>query len=1281
MQAPAAQAATKPSTHKLTSAQGPLDPNSDSPTQGAQTSHRLIVELNSAPLALWARHTSPLRSIKGRVDLQSLAAQNYLAQLRSEQATFVQSMRSVLPSASVSTFRNENGLNESASYQIVFNGMSVDPGRTNRDQARQALLALPNVKNVYLDFAHATTLYTSTTLINAPALWNNATVGGRANAGAGIKFASVDGGVHKDAPMFSGAGYSYPPGYPAGGLGLKSNNNGKIIASRAYFRSWDPPAPGDENPWPGVNGTSHGVHTSGIAAGNIINNGTYSGFPLPTFSGVAPKAWVMSYRVFYASVNGNESFFTGEGIAALEDVVADGADVVNNSWGEGPTAIGGEFDALDQALINTNAAGVFVSMSAGNAGPGGSTTDHPSDDYIIAAATTTSGTLASGRVSITAPTPISPTLQNRPFGIAQFGEPLETGAEANYQFKTALSVDPGNVLGCNPWPANTFQGVAAVIARGTCEFGVKVLNAEQAGATFVVVYNSAAFGDAVQDMGPGAVGDQVTISSIFVQRSLGLAMESWYAANGAASSLTVSTVAFQAGNVPDVVIGFSSRGPGVGNVLKPDIAAPGVNIISQGYTPGATGEARHLGFGQVSGTSMASPHVAGAAALLRQLHPNWTNAYIKSALMSTSKYTDIYLDQARTIPAQPLDIGAGRLDLTHAADPGVILDPPSLSYGLVPNGSSKSMQVALTSVASQPETYAITTLFTGDSFTQTTTLPGFSVTPASVTLAPGQQQTITVSFNSASGQGVGENQGYIILDGPTHDAHMPAWARVTHATDLADVLIIDNDLSALNPAFGLPPTINYVNYYTRTLTTLGYSYDIWDVDAHAADASIVPDPTTLFAYDAVIYFTGDNFTQVLSVQDIDRLTEYANNGGFLLAMGQDLAASLGAAQTISQANSGSSVFLYNVVFGANWLQDSVTNNAAPTLPVISSEAAPQVFKDIFLDLSAVRVTLNGANEAPPVTTGTVGRASLGYFPSDRTLNYSIEISPTTPITLTMAHIHSGAPGVSGPILYNLFTGPPTLVDDLFTFSGSVQLSPADAATLLAGGLYINVHTTQHPTGEIRGQITASALRDGADNQIFIDEIRPKPPAVDVGDPNMPEELEPYVGLLRYPGPNNVEDGIVAVAHREQPSLESPGLAYLGRTIYTSFGLEGVNNTAGATSREELLQTFLNWAKDTPTATISQTMVISTSHLVVFEATVTSPISGTTGLTYRWDFGDGSAFAGPYSTSQASHSYAICGVYRVRVEATDSYGNRVIGQAVARVQTGCAVRQLLPVLRR
>ena len=268
-----------------------------------------------------------------------------------------------------------------------------------------ALRQLPGVKAVFLDFAHDPDLYASVPLINAAAAWNNPAIGGMANAGAGVKVASMDGGIHKDAPMFDGTGYSYPPGYPAGGLGLTANNNGKIIASRVYFRSWDPPSPGDENPWPGTQGTSHGVHTASIAAGEQVD-ATYLGIT-ETLSGVAPNAWVMSYRVFYNSITNDGSFYDAEGIAALEDIAKDGADVLNNSWGGGPGSVGGEFDPLDQALINVANAGTFVSMSAGNAGPNNGTTDHPSEAYIDVAASSTDATLAgpfkrNGAIALTA---------------------------------------------------------------------------------------------------------------------------------------------------------------------------------------------------------------------------------------------------------------------------------------------------------------------------------------------------------------------------------------------------------------------------------------------------------------------------------------------------------------------------------------------------------------------------------------------------------------------------------------------------------------------------------------------------------------------------------------------------------------------------------------------------------------------------------------------------------------------------------------------------------------
>jgi subtilisin family serine protease len=1227
----------------------------DTPTDGTpRTSQRLIVELSSPSLVTWAHGSGEILPAGVGVDIDSPAAQSYISQLENEQANFINILPAALPGSTVSTYIDETGAQVSLTYQVVLNGVVVEPGQADLQTARNTLLGIQGVKAVHLDYAYQPHLYASLPLINAPALWED--VGGRENAGRGVKVASVDGGVHKDAPMFSGENFSYPPNWPVNGYGNQANNNGKIITSRVYFRPWDPPVPGDDNPWPGEFGTSHGVHTTGIMAGNTVT-AEYLGVT-ETISGVAPAAWVMSYRVFYESVTGDPSAYTAEIVAALEDVAIDGADVVNNSWGSGPTSAGGAFDAVDQALINLSNAGVFVSMSAGNAGPGTGTTDHPSREYISVAASTTTGTIAAGRLSVSAPEPVPTELLDIPFAAAAFGEPLALEQVFTYPFVASANVDPDNTLGCDPWPAGTFTGKAALISRGSCEFGVKVLNAEQAGAEFVVVYNNA--GDELISMAPGAVGDQATIPSIFIGQTAGDAMVAWHDSSGDASELTLDTFGFQLGNEPDIIANFSSRGPGVGNVFKPDILAPGVNILSQGYDPGATGEARHLGFGQVSGTSMASPHVAGAAAVLRQIHPNWPNEYIKSALMSTAKYLDIY--NADGTHAQPLDMGAGRLDLTSAADPGVIFDPPNAGFGMLTLGETDTQTVTVTNVASQTETYAVSSLVVeGTGFTYTTAagIPGFTVTPSSLTLAPGESQTITIDFDTDSSAGVGDNQGFIILDGETHQAHMPVWARVAPQA-IADVLIIDNDFSPLSPIFP-----DYLEYYTDALDALGMTYEVFDaLDNVGGQDPIIPDAATLSGYKAVLLFTGDFYLPdgtfgvptPLTELDMDRLTEYANHGGIIIAMGQDLSSVLGA----DVPDNDFPPFFYQTVLGAEFLQDSVTGGNLPTIPVVSVEDAPQAFQDVVLDLSAgtqSTVQLFGANEVPPVATTMSGVAHFAYNTANRQLTYDVTVVVTDPVTVTGAHIHDGEAGENGEILHPLYTGP-TNVTDTLSFDGVVSLTADEEEALFESALYINVHTTDNPGGEIRAQVAASLVGDGAGNQAYMDEISRKPFNV---SPEMPEELLPYTPLFRYPGPDSIEIGLVGMAHRDQPTLERPGVTYLGRSIYTTFGLEGVNNgVENTTSREELLELFFAWAMDEPSVTISDITNPNASQLTTLEATVASNLEGTTGVQYRWDFGDGSDYTALFDNNIAGHVYEACGNYLVRVEAIDSFGNRAVG---------------------
>lgn len=1108
-------------TSATISQNGPMTNDGETPL----ASKRLIVELQSPSLSEYSAANAVAMQPNGRLDLKSAEAVNYIDQLKAEQAAFVNNMQKAIPGSQVAYYLNEANQPVEARYQVVLNGMAVDPGNTSTSEARKILEQLPGVKAVFLDFAHQPELYASLPLINAQAAWDNAAVGGRTNGGMGVKFASMDGGVlggkYYPAPMFDGTGFSYPAGWPDGGLGYTDNNNGKVIASRVYFRPWDPPAVGDEYAWPGVNGTSHGVHTSSIAAGNEVV-ADYAGIT-ETISGVAPAAWVMSYRVFYYSVTGDGSFYNAEGIAALEDIVKDGADVLNNSWGGGPSSMGGEFDPLDLALLNAARSGIFLSMSAGNSGPSDGTTDHPSEDYITVAASTTSGTLATGRFSATAPEPVPDSLKSMAFSLAGFGGAFAAGAAYPFAYLPSVVANPANVLGCNAWPAGTFAGKAALIQRGTCEFGVKVLNAENAGATFVVVYNNAAGGDTLINMGPGVVGGQVTIPSLFTWYSKGVGLIDWYNLNPITSQITFDARAYQAGNTPDVLADFSSRGPGAGMVLKPDITAPGVNILAQGFALGATGEARHRGYGQVSGTSMSAPHVAGAALLLRQIHPDWSNAWIKSALMSTSKYIDIY--DFDSTPAQPLEMGAGRLDLTNAADPGVILDPPSLSFGLVYTGTMKTIDVNVTSVATTTQTYSITLLDTSAGFPGVTDLPGFSVSPDVLTVDPGETESFAVTFDPATSKGIGDNQGFVLLHSTKYDAHMPAWARAAWMSQ-ADVLVIDNDGSS---SIGFT---DYTGYYTNTLTELGYTFDVLDVDALAGSVENFLDAVNLQAYKAVLYFTGDNYypngtftvPTPLTGADLYALNQYAQSGGVVIAMGQDLA-SVWAATSPSNAP-----FTYGFTLGGTYLQDSVNNG---------------------------------------------------------------EISPA------------------------------------FTIS-STNFLPMKGFTL-----------------------DLSDNGDGAANQYYVDEIRHNVAVTDS------QSVDPFfTPLFYFKSDTNVDEGTTGMAHRAQPSLEIPGVSYSGRSVYTTFGLEGVNNDTGFTTREELLQQSLNWGWDNPVATIKINMAGVPQFS--FAASLTSNIGGTSGLSYRWDFGDGTPYTDWSSNSTATHTYAKYGNYTVRVEVIDSLGNHAIG---------------------
>ena len=159
----------------------------DAPTPAAlRYSHRLIVELTSAPLAQ-SEVAAEVAAGGGKLDVAAPAAQQYIQKLQAEQQAFVTVMTQAVPDAQVATYLNEEGRALPATYQVVFNGMSVDAGRnTDLKALEQSLSKLPGVKHVYRDYAHDPDLYASLPLINAEAAWNNAAIGGKSSAGVGL---------------------------------------------------------------------------------------------------------------------------------------------------------------------------------------------------------------------------------------------------------------------------------------------------------------------------------------------------------------------------------------------------------------------------------------------------------------------------------------------------------------------------------------------------------------------------------------------------------------------------------------------------------------------------------------------------------------------------------------------------------------------------------------------------------------------------------------------------------------------------------------------------------------------------------------------------------------------------------------------------------------------------------------------------------------------------------------------------------------------------------------
>lgn len=626
-----------------------------------------IVQLESSPLAETAGAVVESADDGKKLNLQSSAAVKQSEVLAKERAAFANTLRASLPSAEVERH-----------YDTVFNGVVV----TSKDDIFADLQKLEGVKGVFREEMYYEQMDTSLDLIKAKQVWES--LGGSANAGKGVKVAVIDGGIRPENPMFKDAGFAAPATKPTTDYCTTVEPtfcNNKLIAARfstPTFTTLD----GEHMSPLGMGG--HGTHTSGTSVGvptQIWFNGSTNqipkdkdgkeikdGFTQVTVSGVAPGAYLMHYKALFQVLKADGSV-TGSGsnvmlLEALDWAVKDGADVINNSWGGGP---GGDPAASPYlaAFKAAEAAGVVVVTSAGNSGPGAQTVGCPGCiEHGITVASTTTGRFFANSVT---PEGASPLLA---IPSATFG--ANTAALKADLKATVVDISkefPTNALGCTAFAADTLKGKIALIPRGTCNFTLKSDNAKAGGAIGVIVSNNApAMPFTMADTG-------ATLPAVMISKADGETLAKLVAAKPTTEvSLSRFASRVQNNQYADNMSDFSSRGPdGDNNILKPDMGAPGGSILSATSPEDADGAT----FETMSGTSMASPHVAGAAAVMKQLHPKWTAVEIKTALTSSS--VNGLKKEDSVTATTPFDIGAGRLDLSRAVKAAVTFDKPSFA--------------------------------------------------------------------------------------------------------------------------------------------------------------------------------------------------------------------------------------------------------------------------------------------------------------------------------------------------------------------------------------------------------------------------------------------------------------------------------------------------------------------------------------------------------------------------------------------------------------------------
>jgi len=548
---------------------------------------------------------------------------------------------------------------------------------------------------------------------------------------------------------------TFPADFPRGQLAYTTP---KVIVARSY----PGPGSGKAGRLPLDRRASfHGTHVAGIAAGDAGTTAP-AGPDHPEvhgLSGVAPHAWLGSYRVFNVPTPAGNSAYTPQIVAAFEDAVTDGMDVVNFSGG-GPMNDPAN-DALVEAVHNVSEAGVVPVISAGNDrddfGLGSVGAPGTAPDAISVAAVSNSHVFTP-TLTVSAPAGVSPIPFNRgasqtPVAWSAIDEQLvDVGLIVGTDGKPVdryLCGPAGNLeTPASTLPSGSLSGSIALVSRGYCTFISKSLRAKAAGAEGIVYV----------DNRPGEANGlpvQVAVPAGMIADTDGARLRSALSPTGGRATVRIGRdpLEFETGR-GGTPTSFSSGGlTPFGHDLKPDLSAPGGSILSSTLRE-TIGEP----FAVFDGTSMAAPHVAGAAALLRQRHPAWSAPQVKSALMSTAG--PAWGDTGRTTEASVLIEGAGLINVGHADDPMVFTDPASLSFHYLNvnrGSSSHPLLSTITDAGGGAGTWQV------ELKPQSATAGTMIDLPASITIMPGGDALLTAVARASASAPAGDDYGFIVL--------------------------------------------------------------------------------------------------------------------------------------------------------------------------------------------------------------------------------------------------------------------------------------------------------------------------------------------------------------------------------------------------------------------------------------------------------------------------------------------------------------------------------------